>query len=63
MANTNGSSMLGSTKAGIGVGAAVGLLALAAIVVWYFVFKQSQTTTLPRYRQKVRAQGTYETEI
>lgn len=57
------SNMTDGTKAGIGVGAVVGLLALAAIVVWTLICTQSRKTKLPERRDKQRAKGTYEMEI
>ena len=50
-------------KAGIGVGAAVGILALAAIVVWVLICTKSRDSALPQRRDKQRAEGTYEMEV
>lgn len=57
------SSMTDGTKAGIGVGAAVGILAIAAIVVWILICTQSRASAVPQRRDKQRAKGTYEMEV
>ena len=57
------SNMTDGTKAGIGVGVAVGILALAAIVVWIRICTQSRSPALPQRRDKQRAKGTYEMEV
>lgn len=57
------SNMTDGTKAGIGVGAIVGILALAAIVVWILICTQSRVTAFPERRDKQRARGTYEMEV
>ena len=57
------SRMTDGKKAGIGVGAAVGILALAAIVVWVLICTQSRDLALPQRRDKQRAEGTYEMEV
>lgn len=57
------SNMTDGKKAGIGVGAAVGILALAAIVVWVLICTQSRDSSLPQRRDKQRAEGTYEMEV
>ena len=55
--------MTDGRKASIGVGTAVGLLALAAIVVWILICTQSRITVFPDRRDKQRAKGTYEMEV
>ena len=57
------SNMTDGKKAGIGVGAAVGILALAAIVVWVLICTQSRDSALPQRRDNQRAKGTYEMEV
>lgn len=59
------SNMTDGKKAGIGVGAAVGILALAAMVVWVLICTQTQSRdlALPQRRDKQRAEGTYEMEV
>ena len=57
------SNMTDGTEAGIGVGTVVGILAIAAIVVWVLICMQSRTRALPERRDKQRAKGTYEMEV
>lgn len=55
------SNMTDGTKAGIGIGAAVAILAIAAIVVWVSICTQSRIPA--ERRDKQRAKGTYEMEV
>ena len=57
------SNMTDGTKAGIGIGVAVGILALAAMVVWILICAQSRISAVPERRDKQRAKGTYEMEV
>lgn len=57
------SNMTDGTKAGIGLGAAVGILAVAAIVVWILICTQSRVPSFSSRRDQQRAKGTYEMEV
>ena len=57
------SNMTDGTKAGIAVGAAVGIFALAAIVVWTIICTRGRSSGLSQRRDKQRAKGTYEMEV
>ena len=57
------SNMTDGTKAGIGIGAIVSILAIAAIVVWILICTQSRIPTFPERRDKQRAKETYEMEV
>ena len=57
------SNMTDGTKAGIGVATTVGILALAAIVVWILICTQKRASAFPGRRDQQRAKGTYEMEV
>ena len=57
------SNMTDGTKAGIGVGVVVGILAVGAIVIWVLICTQSRNPALTHRRDKQRAKGTYEMEV